>query len=237
MKKFCVLLLCTALVFALSTPVVADIFPPLEPGAEISMPSDIGFQIHDTCQGHDWFNQYHVREDGWFVTLHRVANLHSGDAQGFDRVYVDIYNAEGVFQKELSLHSIDANIVACITEETVEIHLPNCYLSYNMETEGVTCHYAPANHVQDSELYDLLWQSELQVGEWVYKSNGPFHMYHILMREKDGEVQTVLKLKGSSLAFPNIIPYIVCSAITILAAWWIVKKKRETRIPKDGPMD
>lgn len=236
MKKLFVLLMCTALIFALPTPVVADEFNPLELGEEISMPSNIDFETHDTCWGHDWFSQYHARDDGWFVTLHRVANLHGGDEQGFDRVYVDIYNAEGVFQKELSLHNTDANIVAYITESTVEIYLPNCYLSYNLETEVVTCHYAPANYVQDSELYDLLWQSEQQTGEWTYKSKGSFKMCHTLAREKDGEVQTVLKLKGSSLAFPNIIPYIACSLITILALWWIVKKKREVKITKDGPM-
>lgn len=225
MKKLFALLLCFATIFALSIPTAANGSTSLKLGDEIPMPSNIDFVVHDTCWEHDWFGQFHAREDGWYIVVSRVANLNGSKEQGFNRVYIDIYNAECVFQKELSLNNSDANIVCLITETAVEIYLSNCYLSYDLETEAVNCHYAPDNYVQNSDLVDLLWESKQQIGEWTYKSKGSPQMRHALIREKDGQVQTILKCKGSSLSFPNIIPYIFSSAITILAFLWIVKKK------------
>ena len=162
-----------------------------------------------------------------------VANLNGGREKGFDRLFVDIFNEKGVFQKELSLNNVDANIVACITETAVEIYLTNCYLSYDLETEAVSCHYAPGKYAQNAGLTDMLWHSEQQIGEWTYKSKGPLQMRHTLIREKDGQVQTILKLKGSSLSFPNVVPYIVSSAIMILGVCWVMKKKHRTKKAAD----
>ncbi|MBQ8579253.1 MAG: hypothetical protein IJ448_00985 [Oscillospiraceae bacterium] len=233
MKKYFALLSCLSLALVLVIPATAwDATPSSQLGDEISMPKDLAFEIHDSCWEHDWFEQYHAREDGWYIVMYFVANLNGGDALHFDRVYVDIFNADGVFQKELSFNKSDSTLAARLTDTAVEIYLTNCYLSYDLATEAVTCHYTPSNYVRDSGLYTQLFQAKKQIGEWTYKSKGLPKMYDTLTREKDGSSQTILKLKGSSMSFPNIIPYILSSAVTIAVFYgiigFVVKKKRKT---------
>lgn len=236
MKKYVLRLLCYAILALLLVSVGPVNTQALELGDEITIPSKIDLQIHNSCWEHDWFDQYHVRADGWFVVLSRVANLNGADKQGFNRVYVDIYNAEGVFQKEISFNAVEGDIVAVIKETAVEIYMPNRYLSYNLQLGEVTCHYTPDNYLEDSGLAELVRPSERQVGEWTYKAKGFPNMRHILTREKDGQVETILKFKGSSMSFPNIVPYIVCSGVTILVIYggiafliirWVKKKKAQ----------
>lgn len=227
MIKKCFTLVATLLlVLALTMPANAAEYKSLELGDEISLPNNIGYEIHDTCCGHDWFEQYHAREDGWFIVLSIVANKNIATEQVFDRVYIDIYDAEGVFQKELSLNNTDANIAARLTSEAVEIYTTRYYLSYNMVTEELTCHYTPDDYVRTSNLYEQLRQTQQQVGDWQYQSSGFPRMYSTLTRENDGYKQTILKMKGSNLQFPNVIPYIASSAAAIVIVGYFVKRKR-----------
>lgn len=234
MKKDIALLFCLFLMFALFVPAAAlDGAAALEPDSEIPIPNGIAFEIHDSCWEHDWFEQYHAREDGWYIVMCFVANLNGGDARHFDRAYIDIFDANGVFQKELALNNSDTGLAARLTDTAVEIYLTNYCLSYDLATEKVSCHDIPNNYVKDSGLYEQLRKSEKQIGEWTYKSSGLPGMYRTLTREKDGCTQTVLKLKGSSLDFPAILPYVLCSLAVIVvflgAIWYIAKKKRKTK--------
>lgn len=230
MNRCIVFLLILTLLGAFSVSAGAvDEFKPLELGDEIPMPGNIAFEVHDSCWEHDTFGQYHAREDGWFVVVSNVANKNGGDKLYFERAYVDIYNAEGVFQKELSLSNSDPNLTARLTETAVEIYLTSCYLSYDLATGEVTCHYTPNGYIKDSGLYTQLQKSKKQIGEWTYTSKGLPSMYRSLVREKDGIAETVVKLKGSSIQFPNILPYILSSAVVILVIDFVRRKLRKSK--------
>lgn len=228
MKQSIILVLSFLLLFMLIVPVdaVGD-YRPLKLGDEIPLPDNIMFEVHEQCLEHDWFEQYHAREDGWYVVLSRVANKNGAAGQNFSRVYIDIYNSQGVFQKELSLNNLKTDIVALLTSTAVEIYTQNYYLSYNIQTEKLTCHYTPADYLRTSGIYKNVSNTKQQIGEWTYISKGFPRMYSTLTRVNGSESETLLNMKGSSLQFPNILPYIFCSAAVIVLFWYFVKKKRK----------
>lgn len=230
MKRSFMILFALLSVLLLAAPAAADGYESWVLGTEVPMPGNVEFEVHDSCLEHDWFEHYHAREDGWYIVVYPVANLNGADEEGFARAYIDIYNSEGVFQKELSLDGSDANMVARITETAVEIYLTNRYLSYDLETGEVTCHYTPANYVRTSGLYDELTKAKQQIGEWTYQSKGIPQMRDKLVREKNGTSETLLDLKGSDLSFPMVLIPVGCSAL-VLIILFVVKKNAN---PKDN---
>ena len=186
-KRSVVLTFGLLLLLALIVPVDAmDDYQPLELGDEIPLPDNIAFEVHENCWEHDWFEQYHAREDGWLVILSLVANQNGGAEQGFNRVYIDIYDANGVFQKELSLNNLGPDIATVLTSTTVDIYTPNYYLSYNLVTEELTCHYTPKDYLRTSGIYKSVRSAKQQMGEWTYRSKGLPRMYSTLSR-KNGD--------------------------------------------------
>lgn len=195
-------------------------------GEEIPVPESIDFEAHDRCWEHDCFLNFHVRDDGWFIITSIRANQNGAKDQGFDRIYIDIYSENGTWQRELSMAYSDDNTVARLTSDAVEIYCTNYYLSYNLTTQEVTCHYTPENYVKSSGLYKELTQSNQQVREWTYKSKGLPSMYTSLEREKDGNKEKILQYKGTSVHFPNIVPYVLSSIVMVIAIGFIIKKRR-----------
>lgn len=230
MKKYLGLIFCLFWMLILSVPVVAaeDEYVPWELGTEVPMPGNIEFEVHDDCWEHNWFKYYHAREDGWYIVVYPVANLNGADKKHFDRAYIDIYNSEGTLQKELSLDGSDPNLVARITETAVEIYITNRYLSYDLTTGEVSCHYTPANYVRTSGLYDELTKTKQQIGDWTYTSKGIPQMRDRLVREKNGPAETLLDLKGSDLSFPNVLIPVGCSSL-VITILLVVKRKRQAK--------
>lgn len=192
----------------------------------------IGFEVSDTCSGHVCFAQVSVREDGWFATYTNFTKTDDPLKDSpFGRVYVDIFNEEGILQKEITFQ-YGNSIGIILLEETVEIYMDTMLLSYNWERDELEMYVIPSHSLSKSGLYLELHASKFQVGEWTYKcKRRSIEGYALLTRENGETTQTLLSYAGTGFQVGEwILPFVPTVSLIILATVFIptIIKKRKT---------
>lgn len=229
-EKMLSVLMALFLFFSVSPNVAAD--EEIEILGEYNMSRDeIDFTVSDSCSGHVCFNQATACEDGGFAIYTNYTNLTDSSQKGrFERVYIDIYNAAGELQKEISF-DYTYNLAIKLLEDSIEIYLNTTLISYNWQSDEFTAYRIPANSLQESGLYRTLHASKFKSGEWEYQCRQSFYGYSVLTRENGEETQTLLSYPGTGfqigLTTIPTIPLILAMVCLVLFGSWIIKTKRK----------
>jgi len=118
---------------------------------EISKES-IRFSDTNTCSGHVYFEQYSVNLNQWFAVYYRYSETNGEDTSVFGRAYIDIYNAAGVLEKEISFDT-DQEIAIELLEDVVLIYFHTHVIAYTWKDNAI-CGYKIANY--DAVREDIL---------------------------------------------------------------------------------
>ena len=202
----------------------------LEVLKEIEIPESFNFSINDTCSEHDFFTQATVQTDGTFAV--HTFGIVAGDKirSDFDSHFIDIYDAEGNFLKEISFQSKN-DVAIELVDSILNIYLYSSVICYDLKTEDVHYYLVGDNAAWESGVVERVRAEKFQVGNWTYYYKDCFEGYTQLLRT-DGEiVQTVLERTGRDKTY--LIPGILFGVVGFLGGTasliWYHKKKGTIR--------
>ena len=188
------------------------------------------FQVRDTCSGHPFFMQVSARDDGWFAVYYRYADNPSASAEDPSTAYIDVFNAEGVFQYELSFRT-ERDLAMELTETGVNLYFYNYVIIYDCATGGIKGYRFPDGYAMENGIYTKLRQSKFKAGEWNYHCVKAMHGYTKLIRENADEKQELLSLPGSGVTLWNTVVPAIVLGISII---FIKNKRRESKAANDS---
>lgn len=201
---------------------------------EISKES-IGFSDANACTGHVYFEQFSVNQNQWVAVYYRYSETNEENAGAFSRVYIDLYNAEGSLEKEISFDTSE-EIAIRLTENAVLIYFHTHVMAYTWEDNAI-CGYQIADY--DSirgDIFSDLQQAEVTVGEWTYRSKKALHGYTTLVRQNDNTVQHLVELPGTGFTFQNtMLPGLLIGAATIAVTVVITRSNSSKRKKNSAP--
>ena len=187
---------------------------------------NIGFSDTDDCTGHVYFEQFSVNQNQWVAVYYRYSEANEEDAGAFSRVYIDVYNAEGSLEKEISFDT-SQEIAIELTENAVLIYFHTHVMAYTWEDNAI-CGYQITDY--DSvrqDIFNELRKTTRSVGEWTYTSKKELQGYTKLTRENGEITQTILELPGSRFNVWNtVLPGVLCGIVMLAAV--IVKRARSS---------
>ncbi len=196
---------------------------------EIDLPEDLCFSESDVASRYDYFNQVTAREDGCFAVYARQVDMDNPNNNDFEKVFIDLYDSDGNFIKELSF-STPASLVIELTQETLNIYFYQSVLVYNLDTKDLKYYSASEKAVDDSGVFDRLRVNEFECGKWKYsckKTNGD---YTELVRNSGDEAQILLITTGTGLSFwKAFLSGIGIAMIGPLFRIWKKKRKINTK--------
>lgn len=161
----------------------------------LQIPEELDFVFHETCSGHDYFYHVAFREDGWFAVFYRTAinKLHSDEY--LSRVYVDIFNDRGEFQKEVSFKT--TYDIALKLTKTLNIYFYDYMIAYDWMSDMLQIDRIPKEFAHTSGIYADFSTKELTLGEWSYTCERTLMGYHVIKRTNGKQEEILLSLSGN----------------------------------------
>ena len=165
------------------------------------------------CSGHDFFYQVSVREDGCFAVCYRQASNSIQAKQTFGVAYIDIFDANSHFQKELVIQT-DQDFAMEYILDNVNLYFFDYMISYDLLSGNIDCYAYPKGWAIESGKDESLRKMSFTLGEWRYSCQRSFHGYTKLVRENSHEQQVLLALPGSSLnLYKTVLPAAICAIV------------------------
>lgn len=231
MKKLQCILLLILIVFMAIPCMAAD----YEFSYSYEIPKDsIGFSSTNECTGHSYFEQFSVNQNQWVAVYYRYSKSNEKNTGAFSKVYIDLYNAEGSLEKEISFDS-SQEIAIELTENAVLIFFQTHVMAYTWEDDAI-CGYQIAGY--DSirgDIFSELRKTEVTVGEWTYQSKRELHGYTTLTRENGSSKQTLIALPGTGFTTQRAVltPLLIgAAAIAIAVVIAHIRSANRKRNPK-----
>jgi len=199
-----------------------------------SIPDDFDLRIQQQCSGHSSFIHYLVREDGWFAVYYRTAENTDTQESVFSRAYVDVFNAHGEFQIEISFISRD-DLTLNFSSNVIEIYLSEFMLSVDLSTHEVTKIQISRHYAKENGLHSKFINKTQTADGWSYSCDGSSMNYTSLVREKDNTREVILFLSGSIYGTERISPpFAIVSAIScaILLISYLVWRAKRNQLKK-----
>ena len=202
-----VIAICTPLTFAKESFLIPII-------RERALPEDFSFSIHPTPTEHTFFEQAVAQDDGTFAICARFTNTAS---EAFSRVYVDVFESNGAFWKELSF-STQFEVTIELKGRTLILYFYDYIITVDLITEDVKCFEIAPNALRESGLYSSLHQDQFTSGEWEYRCKKSIWGYSELVRRNGEQEQILVSYSGiESFVIQNIISVvIVCISFFVL---------------------
>lgn len=194
------------LICLLSALLIVTIFAPSVKaltGAEASFPEiteyDVAEQynisIRDVCSGHTSFTYATFNEDGWFAISCFTSEKKVEGTDPAGTVYVDIYNEEGAFQKEIVMDG-SGNCGIRLKGRALHLYTYNELILYDLETGELSGYRTPDNYAKDKELYVTLTKISFEKDGWQYKCGPSMLRYTSITRTNGDRTETLLQLSG-----------------------------------------
>lgn len=189
----------------------------------------IGFTDANTCSGHVFFEQFAVNQNQWVAVYYRFSETDDFTGGSFGRAYIDIYDAEGAFFKEISFDT-SQEIAIELTENAVRVFFQTHVMEYTWDNNEI-CGY----HIADYDslrgsIFSSLRKSEVTVGEWTYQAKKALHGYTKLVRKNGSSEQILLDLPGTKFTVQNtVLPGLVIGAVVIAVSVANARKRARRR--------
>jgi len=199
--------------------------------SEIDLPEDLNFTVNETCSEHAYFLQATANEGGCFAIYSLHVNPNDARDFDFDKVYIDIYNSDGTFSKELSFFTSQGLTVE-VDENTINIYFYTSMLVYDLTTQELSHYDIPDGAAENSGKYKRLRSKEFTVGKWTYScEKGASDGYTKLIRSNGEQTQLLVEMPGTlalrgKYMFGGISIGVVITAISL---FFIIKRYKNTR--------
>ncbi len=196
---------------------------------EIDLPEDLSFSESDVVSRYDYFDQVTAREDGSFAVYARQVDMDNPNNNDFEKVFIDLYDSDGDFVKELSF-STPASLAIELAEETLNIYFYQSLLVYNLDTKELKNYSVSKEAVDDSGVFDRLRVNEFKCGKWKYSCKKTNGYYTELVRNSGDEEQILLTTTGTDFSlWKSILAGIGIALIGPLFSIWMKKRKANTK--------
>lgn len=192
----------------------------LPPNGEYDIVEDLQILEKETCSKHNFFYQVAAQEDGCFVVLSRQANNTNLSDGTMSVAYIDLFDSNGVFQKEL-VFSTPLDFVIEYESDILNLYFYDYYISYDIPTGSITRHTSYDNLL--SEKKSSLTHTSFTSGSWQYRCKRSFHGFTKLTRTNYVEEQVLLDLTGSGFNIWNTV--FLAIVLAILTVVWKKAKK------------
>ena len=193
---------------------------------EIDIPEDFEFSVSKVCSRFDYFMQAAAREDGCFAIYARHVDMDQHNGTDFEKVYIDLYDANGKFVEELSF-TTPFDLAVELTEETVNIYFYKFVIVYNLETQELRNYSIPDGSAINNGLYERLREDEFISGEWLYSCKKTHGNFTELTRSNGNQYQILLQTSGTSYSFGKAFLGGLVIAITgAMFSNWLKRKKK-----------
>lgn len=205
---------------------------------EFAVPDDYYVKIQETCSGHGYFYDVAMRQDGWFAVVYRTSTQKEDNEGYLSRVFIDIFDETGNFQKEISVKT-DENIVVRLTETSLELFFYDHLLSVDLQSEEITGSRIRAGYADNSGLRETFNRKEFVVDGWEYRCVRTFTGYTSLVRTKGDTTEVLLSLSGNipvmNLPFERAMLVSICNGFFIIVVVpgvvvWIMKKRKKGKV-------
>lgn len=225
MKRVLMVLLVLLMLISFSVPASAV------PGNASDILNEKGLKIHDECSGHPFFQNYIVREDGWYAVFYITSDksdIHDGI---YEVACIDIFNSEGVFLREIQIDSSEG-VILNFSDNALEIYLTEWLISVDLETWKATATQTAAYFAQNGDLNSTFRGRKKEAGGWKYSCRGKSLVgYTSLIREKEGNKEVLLSLSGivpgTDQSIKSVATCGIGAAIVIMLVTWKWKRKRK----------
>lgn len=201
----------------------------ITPISKIPLNDELKLHVSYVYEERSGFSQVSAREDGCFLLLSRSTDR--SDPEKMRRVYIDIYNEHGTFQKSLQYISPAGSDDAELTDTCVNVYFYRTMLSFDLKTDEFTMYVIPDNAIQESGLQEILNRREFDCGGWHYKCGASVTWYTTLTRS-NGVVEEVL-FKSPKAAF-NWPVWIIGEACGIAIFLYFLHKRRQKKKARDN---
>lgn len=188
-----------------SSAAFASTFHGIETTGTCPIPADFQFTSSTVCSEHLYFEQVSARDDGWFAVYYRYS-----EDTGFRTAYIDIFDADGTFVRELSFQT-KQDFAMELTDEGLLLYFYSFVISYDWDTEQLSGYTIPESSAIDNGVFSDLKQSKFESGGWTYRCRRKLYGYTQLTRENAAGKQELLSLPGNGMNVWNlfILPVIL----------------------------
>jgi len=193
---------------------------------EIELPQDLNLSVKNTCSEHSYFMQATADETGQFAVYSLYINPEDRE-NNYERVYIDIYNADGLLLQELSFKTPFSLAIELMGDE-LNIYFYKSVLVYNIDTQEMQ-HYSIADGVAvNGGKFKNLRSKEFVKGNWEYSCKNSFHGYTKLTRSNGNQTQVLVEMPGEeSIFLPAFLSSVVIVIICLATRNWIKKTKNK----------
>lgn len=190
---------------------------------EYDVAEKYNISIRDTCAGHTSFTYVTFSEDGWFAIFCSASEKESAGTDPAASLYIDIYNEEGVFQKELSFEYRSG--FACeLTGQVLQMYFYNDMICCDLQTGAIQGYHIPENYAEKKGSVFEIRKITFEMDGWQYKCGRGMMGYTSITRTKGNQTETLLKLSGNvpgtNLPF---WAFMIRSGVGALAAGFLIK--------------
>ena len=209
---------------------------------EFFVPDDYHIKIQGNCSGHGYFYDVAMRQDGWFAVVYRTSTQKEDNEGYLSRVFIDIFDETGDFQKEISVKT-DEDVVVRLTDESLELFFYDHLLCVDLQSEEISGSRIRAGYADSSGLREAFNRKEFVVDGWEYRCVRTFTGYTSLVRTKGDTTEVLLSLSGNipvmNLPFEIAMLVGICNGFVIVVVLsgvvvWIMKKRKKGKAPKSS---
>ena len=190
---------------------------------EYDVAEKYNISIHDACAGHTSFTYVTFNEEGWFAIFCSASEKESAGTDPAASLYIDIYNEEGVFQKEISFEYRSG--FACeLTGQVLQMYFYNDMICCDLQTGAIQGYHISENYAEQKGSVFEIRKITFEMDGWQYKCGRSLLGYTSIIRTKGNQTETLLKLSGnvpgSNLSF---WAFMIRSGVGALAAGFLIK--------------
>lgn len=197
---------------------------------EIALPENLEFTESNVCSTHSYFEQAAANDSGQFLIYSHHADFENPSNTDWEKVYIDIYNSDGTFLKELSFKT-SFDFAVEFKEEFINIYFYNFALVYNLNNSELHNYTIPDGIAIDNGTYKQLRNKNFIAGDWEYNCKKSFAGFVKLTRSNGEQTQILVEIPSTYKSVSKIaIPSGIIGLFAVAFTFYYTKKKQS----KDG---
>ena len=162
---------------------------------EYDVAEQYNIAVRDVCTGHTYFTYATFNEDGWFAISCFTSEKKAEGTDPAGTVYIDVFNEEGVFQKEIAMESRGGCSVR-LNGQMLHLYTYNDLILYDLQTGELSGYRTPDNYVKDKGLHVTLTKISFEKDGWQYRCSRSLFGYTSITRTNGNQTETLLQLSG-----------------------------------------
>ena len=195
---------------------------------ETDLPQGLNFTVNDICTGHAYFMQAAANEQGEFAVL--SLHVNPNDIQDFDfgKVYVDLYNSDGVFYQEISFETASAFVIQLETD-CLNMYFQDFLMVYDLDTQELTNYAIPPEAPEYGGMEELRAES-FSAGDWEYTCRKGVRGYVELTRTDGSQVQVLVQARETLEMIVYLVLPLSVIALAVIVVFFYLKGKNRRRL-------